>query len=99
MSHAESNGLNNEVIKAMNVVALAGARNLPDDELKKQVSLATAKLQECNPFTGQVVHWNSTTFAAVVVKMEESYTLFIGFGLEVIQALQKHEKHYGISES
>jgi hypothetical protein len=69
-----------------NVVVLSGAASLTQDELNDQVKKATVTLDSK---LGVVVNLPYPShLTAVIVKQEGVPTMFIGLGLEVIQAVQ-----------
>lgn len=93
MSDTKESSLTQEVIDRLNVVTLPGAAALKEDELLLEVTYALRALEKMgDPFTSKVAHWGSSPYAAVIVETGDHYTLYIGLGLEVIQAMQQHEK-------
>ena len=92
MSDKKESNLTQEVIDQLNVVTLPGAASLKEDELLIEVQHALSMLKNQDPFTSKVVHLESSPYVAAILESEGSYTMLIGFGLEVIQAVQKHEK-------
>lgn len=78
-----------------NLVTLPGARHLNTEDLLIQAQIVSSRLssffQEGSEFTSKIVSCEHDLVGAVI-KEGDIYTMFLGLGLEVIQALQDAEK-------
>ena len=78
----------------LSVVTLHGASSLNEDQILDNVRAACDKLK---PYYDAGMHTSRVVFCvgpitAAVVEKGEDITMFIGLGLEVIQAMQYFEK-------
>ncbi len=78
----------------LSVVTLPGAADLSETQILDNVRVASDKLR---PFYNSDLHTSRVVFCvgpitAAVVEKGEDITMFIGLGLEVIQAMQNFEK-------
>ena len=85
----------------LGVVALPGTKSVEEGGLNEEEikNIAKEVCQRLKPlydkgerFTSQTIECGDAHIVGAVVEKGGVYTMYIGLGLEVIQAMQKHEK-------